>query len=172
MSSCSPSIVNNATRLIAAGIDAASAMGHLTLRQRMPHEHCIYRLQIKFRGEIHDREIFVVEFFVLLRRIPVAAHQIEEQLLVRLDVPLEVHADEAVELKESGIDIAHEARIGKRHLGNDMAAEPIDAAPFGERVHRGRVDPGVDRSPHENHGDWHAGILVGFHQRHCGENRH
>ena len=103
-------------------------MGHLTLRQRMAHEHGLDGLQIEFRRKIHHREIFVVEFLVLVRRVAVAAHQIQEQLLVRLDVAVEVHADEAVELQEARIDVAHEAGIRKRHLGDDVAAEPVDAA--------------------------------------------
>src|SRR5262252_1695309 len=112
-------------------INAASAMAHLAPRQSMAHEHRVHRLQIKFRGQIHHREVFVVEFLVLLRRIAVATHQIEKLLLERLDVPLELHADEAVELKETRIDVAREARNGKWHLANDMGAEPIDATFLG-----------------------------------------
>ena len=58
-----------------------------------------------------------------------------EQLLVRLDVAVEIHADEAVELQEARIDVAHEAGIGKRHLGDDVVAEPVGAALLGEPVH-------------------------------------
>ena len=76
MSSCSPSTVSSATRLICDGVDAAAAMGHLALRQRVADEHGIDGLQIELGGQIHDREIFVVEFAVLLRRIAVALDQI------------------------------------------------------------------------------------------------
>ena len=95
----------------------------------------------------------------------------EEQLLVRLDVTIEVHADKAVELKEARIDVAHEAGIRKRHFANHVSAEPIDTALFGERIHRGRIDAGVDRPAHENHRCRHARILVGLHQSHGGKNR-
>ncbi len=111
-----------------ARIDRPAAMRHLALRQRVPHEHRIDRLQIELGREIHDREIFVIEFLVLLRRVAVALHQMLKQLLVRLDMAIEVHADEAVELQKARIDVAHEAGIGKRHLGDDVGAEPIDAA--------------------------------------------
>jgi len=73
--------------------------------------------------------------------------------------------DEAVELEKAGIDVAHEPRIRKRHLGDDVGAEPVDAALFGKHVHGGRIDPRIDRSSHQSHGDRHTGIFVHFHQR-------
>ena len=91
---------------------------------------------------------------------------------MRLDVAFEVHADEAVELQEARIDVAHEARIGKRHLGDDVAAEPVDAALFGELVHGGRIDARIDRAAHQDHRHRHVGIVVGFHQRDRGHHRH
>ena len=106
-------------------------MGHLALGQGVTHEHGLDRLQIELGGQIHDREIFVVELAMLLRGIAVALHEVLEQLAVRLDVPIEIHAHEAVQLQKSRINVAHESRIRKRHLGDDVAAEPVDAAPFG-----------------------------------------
>ena len=93
------------------GIDRLAAMGHLALRQSVPHEHGLDGLQIELGGEIHDREILVVEFAMLLRGIAVALDQMQEQIAVRLDVAVEIHAHEAVELQEARIDVAHEARI-------------------------------------------------------------
>ena len=76
-------------------------MGHLALRQRVAHEHRVDGLQVKLGGEVHHGEILVVELAVLLRGIAVALDQMLEQLAVRLDVTIEVHAHEAVELEET-----------------------------------------------------------------------
>ncbi len=109
-------------------------MGHLALRQRVADEHGVDRLQIILRGQVHDGEILVIELAVLLRRVAVALHQMEEQVAVRVDVAVEIHADEAVELQEARIDVAHHAGMRERHLGDDVAAEPFDAALLGELV--------------------------------------
>ena len=138
----------------------------------MAHEHGIHRLQIELGGEIHHGQIFVVELSVLLRGIAVGAHQMHEQVLVRLDVPVEVHGHEAVELQESRIDVAHEARMRKRHLGDDVAPEPIDSALLGEAVDHGRIGAGIDRAAHQHHRLRHIGVRVGFHARYRGEHRH
>ena len=122
--------------MICDGIDAAAAMRHLALRQRVADEHGIDRLQIELGGKIHDREIFVVELAVLLRRVAVALDQMREQIAVRLDMAVEVHAHEAVQLQEARIDVAHEAGMRERHLGDDVVAEPVDAAVFRELVDR------------------------------------
>jgi hypothetical protein len=58
---------------------------------------------------------------------------------VRIEMPVEVHADEAVELQKARIDFAHHARMRERHLGDDVAAEPVDAAVLGQLVDGGRV---------------------------------
>src|SRR3984957_14767367 len=109
-------------------IDRPAAMGHLAERQRVAHEHSIDGLQVELSGKIHYREILVVEFLVLAGGVAVALHQVEEQLLVRLDMLVEVHADKAVELQKTRIDVAHEAGIGKWHLGDDVAVKPFGAA--------------------------------------------
>ena len=41
--------------------------------------------------------------------------------------------------------------MGQRHIGDDVAAEPVDAALLGELVDDGRVDAGVDRAAGERH---------------------
>src|SRR5262249_10098439 len=52
-----------------AWIHAAATMRHLAFRQGVTDEYGIHRLQIEFGCKIHDGEIFVIEFAVLLRRI-------------------------------------------------------------------------------------------------------
>ena len=109
---------------------------------------------------------------MLLRGIAVALDQVQEQVAVRLHMAVEVHADEAVELQEARIDVAHEARIRERHLGDDVAPEPVDAAPGGQEIDLGRIDPGVDRAAHQHHGMRHVRVAVRLHARHRGEHRH
>ena len=119
-----------------AGIDHAVAMRHLALGQRVADEHGVDGLQIEFGGQIHDREIFVVELAVLVGAVAVALDQMHEQIAVRLDMAVEVHADEAVQLQKAGIDVAHEAGMRERHLADDVAAEPVEAALLGQLVDR------------------------------------
>ena len=95
MSSFSPSTVISATRRDLRGIDRLAAMGHLALRQRVLDEHDIDGLQIILGGQIHHREIFVIEFAVLVDQVAVALHQIAEQRLVGVHVAVEIHGDEA-----------------------------------------------------------------------------
>src|SRR5437763_1969930 len=128
-------------------VDQLAAMGHLALWQRMLDENDIDRLQIVLRSEVHDREIFVIEVTVLVDQIAVALYEVLEQVLVRVHVAVKVHADEAVELQEARIDITHHARVRERHLGDDVVAEPLDAALGGEIVHGGRIATGIDRPP-------------------------
>ena len=117
-------------RRICAGSTGSPRCVIDALRQRVANEHGLDGLQIELGGQVHDGEILVVEFAVLLRGIAVAVDEVAEQLAVRIDVAVEVHADEAVELQEARIDVAHHAGMGKRHLGDDVAPEPIDAAEF------------------------------------------
>ena len=91
---------------------------------------------------------------------------------MRLDMAIEVHGDEAVELQEARIDVAHEARMRERHLGDDMAAEPLDAALFGQRVHDGRILARVDRPAHQRHRQRRVGIVRGFHAGDRRQHRH
>ena len=128
MSSFSPSTVISATRVIFAGLHEPAAMGHLALGQRMLDEHGFDRLQVILGRKVHHREIFVIELPVLVDEIAVALHQVGEQLLVGVHVAVEVHRDEPVELQEARIDVAHHAGMRERHLGDDVVAEPFDAA--------------------------------------------
>ena len=72
-------------------------------------------------------------------------------------------------LQEARIDVAHEAGMRERHLGDDVVAEPVDAAIFRELVDRVGIDAGVDRPAHQHHGMRNVRILVGLHQ---GDRRH
>ncbi|GCC43279.1 hypothetical protein chiPu_0027567, partial [Chiloscyllium punctatum] len=123
-------------------------------------------------GEVHHREIFVIEFAVLVDQIAVAFDQIGEQRLVRVHVPIQIHADEAVELQEARIDVAHHARMRERHLGDDIVAEPIDAALRRQIIDSGRIAPCIDRAAHQRHRQRHERVVVGFHHGNGCHNRH
>ena len=166
-------MVSSATRRILRRIDRAAAMGHLALRQGVAHEHGIDGLQIVFGGQVHDGEILVVEFAVLLRRVAVALHQIAGTDCLCASIwRSRFMLMKPCELQEARIDVAHEARMRERHLGDDVAAEPVDAALLGQRVDRGRIDAGVDRAAHQHHGVRHVGIVVRLHQRDRRQHRH
>ena len=53
----------------------------------------------------------------------------------------------------------------KRHLGDDVAAKPVDATLGGEIVDGGRVAAGIDRAAHQRHRKGNEGIAFGLHQR-------
>ena len=153
-------------------IDRFAAMFHLALRQGVLHEHQIDGLQIEFCREIHHRQILIVELDVLVDEIAVAFDEIAEQALVRIDMTIQVHAYEAGQLQEARINIAHEARMRERHLGDDVVAEPVDAFLFCEIVHAGRIAAGIDRTAHQCHRRREVGILIGFHDGHRRQHWH
>src|SRR5262245_31407520 len=76
--------------------DGTAAMGHFTLRQRVADKYRVYRLQIELGCQVHHSQILVVEFAMLLRRITVAFDQVEEQIVMRLYMAVEIHTHEAV----------------------------------------------------------------------------
>ena len=80
---------------MADGIDLAAAAHPGAARQLVLLEHDLDGLQVELGGEVHDREIFVVEGAVAVGRIVVAFDQVLELAHVGVDVPVEIHADEA-----------------------------------------------------------------------------
>ena len=89
-------------------VDALAAVHHRAPRQRVLLEHGLDRLQVKLGGQVHDREVLVVEVLVLLDGVAVALDEVVEQIDVRIHVALEVHGHEARQLHEARIDGAHE----------------------------------------------------------------
>ena len=65
---------------MAPGIDQFAAMLHLALRQRVMDEDGVDGLEIEFGGQIHHRQIFVVEIAVLFGRIAVALDEMVEHV--------------------------------------------------------------------------------------------
>ena len=147
-------------------------MHHFALGQQMAHEHGLDRLHVIFGGEVHDGEIFVIEFAVLLRRIAVALDEMIEHVEMRVDMAVDVHRHEARQLEIAGIDLASEAGIGERHGLQAIGAEPVDAALFRELVDGGRAAARVDRAAHQRHRGGRAGVVLGLHHGDGGEQRH
>src|SRR3984957_12374939 len=147
-------------------------MAHDTLGQSVTNKHGVDGLQIVLRREVHYGEIFVVEFAVLLGRIAVALNQVVEQVAVGLDVTIEIHADEAVQLQKSRIYVTHYTRLRERHLGDDVAPEPIGAAGLRKGIDAGRIDARIYWTAHQHHGMWHTGVLDRLHAGDRSEHRH
>jgi hypothetical protein len=55
-------------------------------------EHGVDGLQVILGGQIHHREIFVIEIAMLFGRIAVALDEMVEHLQMRVDVAIEIHA--------------------------------------------------------------------------------
>src|SRR5262245_889955 len=145
--------------------DGTAAMGHFTLRQCLADEPRADRLQIATSLQIHHSQIFVVELTMFLRGIAVAFDQVQEQIVMRLDMAVEVHAHEAVQLQKARIDVTHHARMRERHLGDDVITEPVEPAPFGQIVHSVGIDSRVNRPAHQHHRMRYIRVVVSFHQR-------
>ena len=64
------------------------------------------------------------------------------------------------------------ARIGRRHLGDDVLLEPVEAVILGQRVHRRRALAGVDRPAHQRDRGGHAEVAPFGHDRGRGDHRH
>src|SRR5262249_10886418 len=120
-------------------------MLHLPLRQSVTDEYGVYCLQIEFGGEIHDGEIFVIEFAVLLRRIAVALQEMKEQIVVCLDVSIEIHGHEAVKLQKARVNVSHKAGMREWHFRNHVVAEPVESAPLRQPVDVIGINARVDR---------------------------
>src|SRR5262245_66321791 len=103
---------------------------------------------------------------MFLRRVAVSLHEVKELIAMRLDVPVKIHADEAVQLQETGVDVAHKSGIWERYLGADVASEPIDSASLGKHFYLGRLLSCMFRSTHEYHGFCHIVVILPLHVLH------
>src|SRR5215475_13237587 len=126
-------------------------MNHFAFRQSMPDEYGLDGLQVIFGSQVHYGKIFIIEVAMLVDEIAIALDQIAKQILVGVHVAVEIHCDEAIELQKARINGAPDTRMRKWHSGDDMAAEPLDAALFGELVDCGRIAAGIDRAAHQGH---------------------
>ncbi len=134
-------------------------------------EHVLDGLQVEFLGQIHHREILVIEFAVTVRTVAIAGHHVLEEVPVGVHMALEIHVDEAGQLQEARIDPAHGARIHRRHGLDQIIPEPLIGAFLGQLVRHGRRFARIDGRPHESHGGGACGILVLSHQGDGGQGR-
>ena len=95
-----------------------------------------------------------------------------EHVDMRRDMALEIHRHKAGELQKAGIDLAPHRRVGERHGVNAVAFEPVDAALFGELVHRRGIDARVDGPAHQNHRLWRMRAVLRLEQRNSADQRH
>ena len=70
-------------------VAALAAIAHASGREGMIDEDLLHRVQIVFGAHIHHRQIFIVELTVLLGRVAIALDQIEKQLAMGADMPVE-----------------------------------------------------------------------------------
>ena len=90
--------------MIARGsIDGALEL-HPALRQQAFLKHLLDRLEIEIGAQIHDREIFLVEFMDRVGLFEIARDPVLEHVDEGFGVALGVHAHEGGELQEAGID--------------------------------------------------------------------
>src|SRR5260221_3141451 len=88
------------------GIDGAATDLERSFRQRLVLENGLHRLQVELRGEVHGREVLLVE---LARRIGLGVLALDaavEQIAERLEMALEVHADEG-DRKSTRLNSSH-----------------------------------------------------------------
>src|SRR3954471_16264198 len=92
-------------------IDCLALPCHSSARQRVPLENPGDGLQEKLGRHVHDGEVFVIEFTVLVGTVAIPAHQVLEQLHVSVHVPVKVHRHETAQLDEAWINLAEAAGI-------------------------------------------------------------
>ena len=134
-------------------------------------EHRLDRVEVVLGGHVEHGVVFVVEAAVELGFLVVAANEVEEVVVVRLEVPIRIHGNEAGVLQEAGVDGAASARIVDRHVEDDVVLEPCVALVRGQVVDRRRALASVDRAAHHGHRARRRLAIAG-HQRDGREHRH
>ena len=101
-----------------AGIDLAVAPRQLAFCQRVILEDALDGLEIELRGQIGDREIFLVEAARGFGFLLVVVDKILEKSAKRTDVALEIHVQERGQLQKAWIDLAQRAAVAHRNGRN------------------------------------------------------
>src|SRR5688572_13241008 len=98
-------------------------MGEASDRQRMLDEDLLYRLEIEFPRQVHDREILVVKFLLLAGLCHIAFDQVPVKRAMCVHMAIEIHGDESRKLHEAGIDEPPVTWMHERNFRNGIAPE-------------------------------------------------
>ena len=153
-------------------VNQFAPMRHGTFGQAMLDEHVLDGLQIEFSRQIHHREVFVIEFAMLFGAVAITADEMAEQVLVRLDMPIQIHGHESSQLQKTWIDPSPKATVGPRYCRDDIALEPFRAVLLRQAIDSRRADPRIDRATRQHQRQRHVRIAGFFHQRHGRQDRH
>ena len=126
----------------------------------------------ELRRQIHHREIFIVERANGIGLFDLAFRKVLSKLFMRLDVALEIHADESRDLQKSRIDPSQRPGAAQRHVTDQVALEPVHRMTGGKFVDLGRLHTRIDRASHQGKTRRTCGVLVLTHDRRSGERRH
>ena len=136
------------------------------------HEDGVDGLEIEFGGQVHHREIFVIEIAMLFRRIAVAFDEMVEHVEMGVDVAVEIHRHEAGKLQEARIDLAarrpdrgrarHGCNCWRNHCGPRFSASLLTAVGL-RRVSIGPPLSVIDAGT--------CGLVLGLHPRHRRQHR-
>ena len=137
----------------------------------MLDENLIDRLQIIFRRQVHDGQVLVVKHLVFIGRVAIAPDEVDEQILVRVHMPVEVHDHEPGKLEEARIHQPPVPRIRPGNRGDYRAPEPVGALFLGEPVHRRLADAGIDWPALHDKAARNGRAFASLHQRNRGEDR-
>ena len=148
-------------RLDGRGADRPlSAPDHLAARQIVALEDAGDGLQVVLGGQVHHRQVVVVEAPHDLRALFVAREEVAVQAAVGIGVAADVERDERGELQETRIDLAQEARLAGRDALDGRHLEPAQRAGGRDAVDLRRVLARVDGPGHERHAPRRRGIPI------------
>ena len=131
----------------------------------MPLEHGGDRLQVILGGNVHHRQVVVVEPAVRLGALLISRQQIAVELAVRIRMAGRIQRDERGELQKPGVDAAQVPRLALRDLVDRRQLEPSQGTAGGDAVDLGRVHARVDRAGHQRHGQRSGEVTRLRHQR-------
>ena len=124
---------------------------HDPARQGMFLEHGFHGLEVEFRRNIHDRQIFIVESAVGFRRTAIALDQMLVEFHIGAHMAVQIHRHKPAELQETGVHTPVCTGIIERHFMNDIALKPFQRAGF-RQIRHGRLgNAGINRPAHQRH---------------------
>src|SRR6267154_694932 len=92
-------------------VDAPTVPLELAQWQRVLLKHRADGLKVELGRQIHDSQIFVIEFFYRRRFVLVAIGEVAEKIDLGFDMPFEIHAHKSGKLQKTGVDAAQCAGV-------------------------------------------------------------